>query len=353
MNKIHQSQLFAILMLSAAWSVICLPEAGGAPQLLGIAAAFAVQFLLSLPMLLLSDRGFSLSHTVSHKKWLGFIYILFFLLWGAHGFSQLWDVSAEISLPVSGSLTAAVLITVTCLYTCSLGLKTMARCAPFVLALLLLSVIVLIIGAYSRMDITRLAPQTDGFLLNGFSYFCIGGELTAAWVLLDRVNAGQKLAVRGYLAAKAAFACLVTFLSVCAAGRLSALSGYPFFTLTALSQPLQNQRADALYILMFVMLYVMHITLQTGVISHLLTSMFPRFKGAAPLSLAVMLFLSWGMGLTGDAMTFVFGILIFVTAFIIPLIFYLLRRFSHEDPSVSSNASAPPRSDGMRNGTHQ
>ncbi len=351
MNKIHQSQLFAILMLSGAWSVLCLPEAHSGAQLLGIGTAFLVQLFFSLPMLLLAERDFSLSHMVKHHKWLGFLYILFFLLWGAHGVSQLWEVSSEISLPVSGSLTAALLITVTCLYTCSLGLKAMARSAPFVLGLLVLSLIVLIIGAYSRVDVTRLAPQSEGFLKDGFFYLCIGGELTAAWVLLDRTQKNRRAAVWGFLAGKAAFACLVVFLCICAAGRLSGFSEYPFFTLTAISQPLQSQRADALYILVFVMLYVMHITLQTGVISHLLRSMFPKCKAAAPLSLAAMLLLSWGLPLTENAANPVFGALIFLTAFVIPAIIYLFRRFSHEK-NTSPPAAAPP-ADGMRNGTHQ
>ncbi len=353
MSRIHPSQLFAILMLSAAWSVLCLPEADTSARLIGIVLACGVQLLLSIPMLLLAAQHFSLSQTAARHKWLGFVYILFFLLWGANGFSQLGTVTAEISLPVSGSLTAAVLMTAVCLYTGSQGLRTMARSAPFVLGLLLLSMIVLVIGAYSRIDVTRLAPRTEGFLDGGFSYFCMGGELTAAWVLLDRTDGGRKRAVWGYLLSKAAFACLVLFLCICAAGRLTVLSDFPFFTLTALSQPLQSQRADALYILVFVMLYVMHITLQTGVISHLLQAMFPKCRGAAPISLALMLLLSWVLPLTGSSTNPVYGLLILITAFVIPAVFYFLRRYSHETtpPAPPSAASAP--ADGLRHGAHQ
>lgn len=352
MNKIHRSQLFAILMLSGAWSVLCLPKAHSGAQLLGIGTALLIQIFLSVPMLLLSEEGFSFSRTVARQKWLGFLYILFFLLWGAHGFTQFRTAAAEISLPVSGSLTAVVLITLTCLYTCSLGLKAMARSAPAVLALLLLSIIVLVIGAYSRVDITRLVPQSEGFLQDGFFYLCIGGELTAAWVLLDRTKGGQKTALWGFLAGKAALACLIIFLCICAAGRLSGLSGYPFFTLTALSQPLQSQRADALYILIFVMLYVMHITLQTGVISHLLRTMFPKFKVSAPFSLGLMILLSWALPLSDAISTPLFGLLILATAFVIPALILVFRRYTHEK-TASSPPSAPPAADGMWNGTHQ
>ncbi len=352
MNKIHRSQLFAILMLSGAWSVLCLPEAHSGAQLLGIASAFLVQIFLSVPMLLLSKEGFSFSRTVIRRKWLGILYVLFFLLWGAHGFTQFRNAAAEISLPVSGSLTAVVLITLTCLYTCSLGLRAMARSAPAVLALFLLSLVVLVAGAAGRVDITRLAPQPEGFWRDGFFYLCIGGELAAAWVLLDRTKGGRTAALWGFLAGKAALACMIVFLCICAAGRLSGLSGYPFFTLTALSQPLQSQRADALYILIFVMLYVMHITLQTGVISHLLRTMFPKCRASAPISLAVMILLSWWLPLSEAATVPVFGLLILATAFVIPALILLIRRFRHEKTNAAPPA-APPASDGMRDGAHQ
>ena len=68
------------------------------------------------------------------------------------------------------------------------------------------------------------------------------------------------------------------------------LNGYPFFTLTALSQPLQGQRADALYILVFVMLHIMHTTLQTGIIEHIAEQIYPiAEKWSAPVSLIFML----------------------------------------------------------------
>ncbi|MBR2913528.1 MAG: hypothetical protein IKK51_06470 [Oscillospiraceae bacterium] len=352
MNNIHRSQLFAILMLSGAWSVLCLPRAHSGAQLLGIAAAFLVQLFLSIPMLVLAREGFSFSNTVVRQKWLGILYVLFFLLWGAHGFTQFRNAAAEINLPVSGSLTAVILITLTCLYTCSLGLKAMARSAPAVLALLLMSIAVLIIGAAGRVDITRLAPQSEGFWRDGFFYLCIGGELTAALVLLDRTKSGRMAALWGFLAGKALLACLIIFLCICAAGRLSGLSGYPFFTLTALSQPLQSQRADALYILIFVMLYIMHITLQTGVISHLLRMMFPKFKVSAPFSLGVMILLSWALPLSDAISTPLFGLLILATAFVIPALILLIRRFHHEK-NVSAPPAAPPSSDGMRDGAYQ
>ena len=68
MNKIHSTQLFAILMLSAAWSVLCLPEIGSSTMLISCAVMLAVLLILSVPMLLLTAEGFSLSQAAARKK---------------------------------------------------------------------------------------------------------------------------------------------------------------------------------------------------------------------------------------------------------------------------------------------
>lgn len=349
MNKMQSRQLFAILLLSGAWSVLCLPHAVSG-QLLGIPAAAAVQLLLTFPMLHLQRQGVSLTHLIRTHKWLGYVYLLFFLLWGAHGFVQLWHVSAELSLPVSSQFTAAVLLSLVCLYTASVGLRAMARCAGFVLGLLLLAVGLLTCGAAAHVDVTRLAAPSGP--QGGLSYFCMGGELTAACILLDRTSAGQKRAIWGALLAKAGFACLVVFLSICAAGRLAAEEPFPFFTLTTLSQPLQFQRSDALYLLMFVMLYVMHITLQTGIIAHLLAEMYPKLKWTAPLSLIAMLSLSPLLERANVTESIWYGIFIVVTAWFIPFIHCIFRR-QHHETTPTPPTPPPPAADGLHRGTHQ
>ncbi len=353
MSNIRCGQLFAILFLSGAWQILCIPSAASGGQLLGVAAAAGLQLILLIPMLGLSRRNFSLSRMISHRKWLGFLYIVCFLLWGAQSFSQLWGTAPRISLPVSGRFTAAVLIVITCLYTCSLGLHALAKSAPFVLGFLLLSLIVLLIGAAPRLDTVRFSPGMTGAWSSGTAYFSLSDELAAAFVLLERVKSGQSRAMTGYLLLKALLACLILFLCICVCGRLGALEDYPFFTLTALSQPLQSQRADALYLIIFVMLFVVRITLQTSVIAHLLRAMFPRLRGAAPLSLAVMVLLSWGMEQIHLTAIPLYGVLLFLTVFLVPLVIFLIRRCSHEQNTPASAASVSPDDDGMQQGCNQ
>ncbi|MBR1529359.1 MAG: hypothetical protein IJ642_08680 [Oscillospiraceae bacterium] len=288
MNKIHNHQLTAILFLSGAWSVICIPSLYGNGQILGTAVACLIQILCCLPMLALRTGTFS--RQIQKHKSLGIIYILFFLICGANGFSQLWEAAPPQLLPSSGKLTAAVLIALTCFYTSSAGLRATARAAPLVMGIFIISLAVLILGAWNRVDMSRISFQTTNFLPSIRMYISLSGELAAVWILSDSVRNHKNTAVNSYLIAKAIFCILILFFSITAGGRLMYLNGYPFFTLTALSQPLQGQRADALYILVFVMLHIMHTTLQTGIIEHIAEQIYPiAEKWSAPVSLIFML----------------------------------------------------------------
>ena len=288
MSRLHNHQLTAILFLSGAWSVICIPSLYGNGQMTGTAFACLLQILLCFPMLALRSGTFT--NQVQKHKIFGIMYILFFILCGANGFAQLWEATPPQLLPSSGKLTASVLIAFTCFYTSSAGLRATARTAPFVMGLFLISVIILISGAWKRADLSRISFQTSNFFPSVKTYFSLSGELVAVWILCDTVKNHKITAVNAYLIQKALFCLLILFFGISAGGRLIHLNGYPFFTLTALSQPLQGQRADALYILVFVMLHIMHTTLQTGIVEHIAEEMFPiAEKWSAPVSLIFML----------------------------------------------------------------
>ncbi len=326
MSKIHSHQIFAILILSGAWSVICIPEPHGCGQIWGTVAACLIEMLCCLPMLALRENAFR--NLMQSQKWLGLIYMIYFLLCGAHGFSQLWEAAPQQLLPASGKMTAAVLIVLTCIYTSSAGLRAAARCAPLVMSLFLISVLVLILGAWKRIDISRIALQGNGFWPGMKQYFALSGELGAAWILCDRARNGRKSAVYSYLLAKAIFCILILFLSITAGGRLISLNGYPFFTLTALSQPLQGQRADALYILVFVMLYVMYTTLQSGITESITEMLYPiREKWTAPASLLLMVLLAWSINQT--LLTDLIILLLPVLIFVIPLMLRIHEFSAH------------------------
>lgn len=343
----NAGQLFCILLLSGAWSVICVPAISGTGQMLGVIGGCLMQILLCLPMLALARKSGSFEHMIKSHKILGICYILFFLLWGAQGFLQLWDAAPAQLLPTSGKFTAGVLITLTCLYTSSCGLRATARSAPFVMGLFLISVAVLILGAWKRIDLNRIALERNGFWDGVQIYHSLSGELVTAFVLLDKARTRKNSAVNSYLLTKAGFCILILFLSITVNGRLAQFTDYPFFMLTTLSQPLQGQRADALYILVFVMLFILHITLQTGVVGHLTEMLFPALsRYSAPVSLAGMLLLAWWLnpeitqGITSTALP--------VLAFLVPLLIRMkqfAKALRKENRQISGNNGNIPEQD--------
>ena len=288
MNRLDKVQLFSLLLLSGVWTVLCTPALSGTGGMLGAVIGCGIEVLLCLP--LLRREVPELSGVIRQHRWLGLVYAAYFTIWGSFGFSQLHDAAPEELHAWSGA--AIVLLLLTCVYTSTSGLRTAGRAAPFLVVLLVLAVAVLTAGAWKRFVPERLYLQTDGIRAGMLSYLAGSGELAAVWLLLGRLRGSGTAAVLCYLPARLGLFLLLFCLSILAGGRLTASQQYPFLTLTALAQPLEGQRADALYLLAFVMLFVMHLTLMTGLAGHCLTLLYPKAERFVPLLLPVMLLLS-------------------------------------------------------------
>lgn len=329
MNKLNRMQLFSILLLSGAWTVVCTPEIGSTGQMVGAVLACGLQMLLCIPLLCTDVDAEQLLY---RQKWLGYLYAVYFLVWGAFGFTQLRHAAPQQIFTMPGVGVAAVLIVATCLYTSTAGLKATARCAPLTAALLAISVIVLLVGAWKRAVPDRLSLRTDGMFAGLFSYFAGGGELAAAWILLSRAQKGSKKSILVYLPVRLGFYLLLFALCI-TGGRLTTMQAYPFMTLTALSQPLQSQRADALYILTFVMLFVMHITVLTGVAAHILAQVQPKLQKSAPVLLLLMLMLSYL--LPSDTLRLTAAVAMPVLVGVVPLTARLFRHRKKEGTALA------------------
>ena len=314
MNKITSCQLLSLLLLQGIWEILCIPSIPGSGMLWGALGAYLVQLLLLLP-LLHGETG------LFRRKWVGLVFAGYFLIAGARNLCQIASAAPDALLSVSGRWTAAALLLVTCLYTSAAGIKAAARCAPLTLGLLALSMLILTAGAWQHIVPERFYWERGG-IREGGALFFTAAELPMLWVLRHRLEGSAHRTLLGYTLAKSGFLALLVFLCITAGGRLAQSADYPFFTLTALSQPLQGQRADALYILLFVMLCVMQITMQAGLTAHLLEELFPKLRHTAPAILLTMLGLSGGLGFrTLDGLT---AMLLPVLAFGIPCTLLLL-----------------------------
>ncbi len=284
---LRPGQLFALLTVAGVWQIVCLPEQ--ARGVMGYAGALAIQVLLLIPAMLLIGQGRPFEDVIERKKPIGWTMIGYCILWGARTLTQLRTAVPTRMQTVPGRGTTAVLLLVTVLYTATIGIRAAGRSAPPVLAVALVSAIVLTVGAWRRADLDALTLRVD--VPAAAAYVAGTGEAALLWPLAGRTGRGAVRAGMAYLAVRCLLCVGMTVLCLTAGGRLTQ-GAYPFFTLAALSQPLQGQRADALFILVFMMLAVMQLTLFAGTAAHLARVMHPRLRGTAAAALAGMLLLT-------------------------------------------------------------
>ena len=110
MNKLRSNQIFAVLLGSAAFPLLCRTEPFTIEGIFGAAIATAVQLLLCIPILLLYRTGFCFGECARRHRILPLCFIVYLLFRGGTSFVQLQQTSQEISLPFSEKFLAAALI---------------------------------------------------------------------------------------------------------------------------------------------------------------------------------------------------------------------------------------------------
>ncbi len=302
MNRISAGQLTCILLLSNAFMLMCISEPVGLESMLGTAVSFAVQFLICIFLLMLYKKGFSFSALCQQKHYIiPCLYILYFIVRGGYSFVLIWNGAEQISLPFSEALVTAVLIGIVCLYTASLGLRAFARASSVVFGLLVLSVVILLIGAWQRIDLTQLSLTREitvtGSALHQFS---LADTLPVFFVLLSFSDiSSRKLKNTLFLPASLILWEIVLFLCITVLGNLLSSAKYPFFLLTSVSQPLDTQRADAFYLITFVLLCVIRLTLFTVLSAHLMGMLFPKLRLRSIIALLLMIGAGAALGAIG------------------------------------------------------
>lgn len=291
MNRISSGQLTVALLLSNAFMLMCLSRPIGMESMAGAAIAFVLQAILCIPMLLLYRDGFSLSAYCKRKHFLiPLLFILYFIIRGGISFLLLWNGSENLSLPFAQPLITAGMIGIVCLYTASLGLRTFARASTVAFGFLLFTLGILLLGAWQRIDFQQLYPSQDITTFRStLDILSMGDTLPALFVLLSFTSGKKTAPTLRFLALSLILWEVILFLCITVLGNLLPTAEYPFFLLTSVSQPLSTQRADAFYLIVFVLLCVIRLTLLTVLSAHLLGMLFPKLRFRSILSLGGMI----------------------------------------------------------------
>ncbi len=323
MNKISGSQIAAVLLLSSAFMLMCLSAPIGTEYMAGTAISFAAQALLCIPIILLYKKGFSLSLYCNEKHYaVPCLFALYFMLRGGVSFILVWNGGKQLSLPFSNPIVTAVLIGIVCFYTASLGLRALARASSIVFGILTLTAAVLMIGAWRSINTMELAETAEntiaGSVLRNLS---LADTLPALFVLLNFTEKKNYHKALLFLPLGLLLWEMVLFLCITVLGSLLPSAPYPFFLLTAVSQPFSSQRADALYLILFVLLCILRITLLTVLSAHLLGMAFPKLRFRSAISLLIMIGTAAALGAVNYTESILCIVTILIFAFVIPLIF--------------------------------
>ncbi len=298
MNKLRSGQLFAMLLLSSAFGALCQTTALTMEGLFGAAIAAAVQILLCLPMLHLYAHGFSFTQYAKTHRLLPLLFAAYCLIRGGVSFVRLQGTTEELSLPFQGKFWAAALIALVCLYTASLGIHALARSSTLIFGILLFTLAVLLLGAIPQAEPQNLSMSPDDTIWRGFlRSMQHADEIVLLFLLLDAVRENYLRSTVQLIVGRFCLTAFLTLLGMSVLGSRMAQAQHPFFAITAISQPFSTQRADALYLLVYVMLCVLRITLYTALAAHLLHQQFPKLRYVSTICLLIMLAISWAVGI--------------------------------------------------------
>ncbi len=342
MSKIKGSQLFALLISIRIFSVICMTDLTDANSMAGTAVSIAVQILAVTPILLLyKDSSFSLKKEMLFGKFGKLLYILFFILWGAISFSNLWEVTKSVYFPIESSFTGAVILGAVCVYTASLGIKALFRASGLIVGLIGISLIIMLVGAYPKAELTNFIPDADfsGIVKSAVRDFCRSGELVMLFILCELVPKGKRKAVTVFFTAKLILTELIAAVEITVLGRIIHISDFPFFTAGAFSQPMSIQRADSVYMILFTILCVLTATVQITLSAMLIGELLPDLKYKSLITAVLMLAVSSALNITQFDVTALSGILILILAVAVPIIMYIRRKI-HENKKDNSSLTA-------------
>lgn len=341
MNKISNSQLFALMLGVRAFGLVCSGITADASQMAGAAISIAAQFILAVPMLFLfKQKNFILQKEMLFGKFGKLLYAIFFIVWGALSFNRLWDVSKSVYFPVNSSLACAVILAAVCLYCASMKLSAVSRSSLIITGIFFFSLIVMIAGAYSKAELANYVPDTDISKVTSSAVrnYCSSGELVMLFILLSFTSDRRSRGVSAFFIGALFITELIYIIEITVLGNIINLTDFPFFTAGAFSQPFSIQRSDSLYMITFTLLCVMTVTLQLVLSSILVREIVPELKYNTLLSVILMLGISALLNSTGADISPLLGILIIILSIVIPVTM-LIRRIYNEKKNTDSGSS--------------
>jgi len=283
MNRISGGQFAALLLTGDAFAVLCIMGNISVMTSCGFVVGIVIQFLLALPAAYYYKNGGTLKNAAKPFMW---FYLAYIILWGGLLFVMLWNAAEAISIPsenfsfIPENLLIPGLIAAVCLYASSPGAKALARASVITAVLGALCLIIVIISAFMKgsMEYLTEIPRYNSFFDELSRGFVLSGGLGSFIVFLGYTKGDPVKYAAGYFAGKAILFTSIPLMAVAAAGGIMKIADFPVITAAQLSQPFSSQRIDSLFLIIFVILAVFAVSVQTVTASFMLSGIFPGFK---------------------------------------------------------------------------
>lgn len=323
MNKISVAQLSALLISCDAFALICLTSSLTLTSLLGFTIGTVIQFIIAIPALFCISKGEKITSSVANR----WIYLIYSLAWGGLILIRIWHTSEVIYIPLESEFGEKLLITAlvcaACLYIASTGLKALARSAVIIGGFGIICLIIIILGALGKADISHIKSGNRSMADEIFTGLTMSGSFGTFILLAENINYKKIKLSALYFLIRAVFVAIVGGISILVAGRIK--SQFPIITAVELSQPIKSQRIDAVFILIFVVLAIVSLALQTIVSSQLIQKVFPKFAKFRYTS-ALILITLMGLSLSNTNLYSSFYAVIFIIAYLVPTLITLTKQ---------------------------
>lgn len=270
MNKLSKGQLFSLVFTIGAFFVFSGRCAQNFSELIGDVFSAAMNFLIILAVFFI----------VKNKTPNIFINSLMFLVLlsaGAGGVASFFNAQNSADFGISHKLLCAILLGLAVIYCASTHINAAARSSVIIFALTLFSLILLIVGAAPKFNISRLDLDFD---LNKAVIFGVESSLCTAIlpvsvaIMLKFLQAKSgKHAAFGALCS-ALLSIVLSILSLC----INKSGHLTYFELAKSAQPFSVQSGEWIYIVIYGMLGVLCLSVTVNLSAAFLTEIFPKLK---------------------------------------------------------------------------
>lgn len=324
MNKLSFGQYSSLLLITDAFTLLCLMGNITAATLTGFICGAGLQLLLIILCAFFYKKG---GRMTKCAQWFYLIYILIF---GGILFAMLWNGAEALSVPSENFkiIPEKFLITgaigIVCLYASSYGIKELSRAGVITAALGVICLAVMILGAASEWKWSNINLQvsSQSFIKELSRSFAISGGVGSGVLLLRYVRGDEIKYAAWYYVEKAALYLIIPLVTMAVAGGIMGITDFPVIMAAQLSQLSSSQRIDSLFLIVFAVMAVFSVALQAVCSAYLIGDLFPKFKRfRSTLSLLIMMGIAFAVTEIGQ-----YSVIFAVLTAIVPIAVFVGKR---------------------------